>query len=140
MLTRTKGKYLQNLRLLSSIVLGLGWLASSPMLANEPIKYHRAVIIRFDGEIDPGLQRLFYRKLDVAKQQGADLVIVEINSPGGRLQESKEIAERLEKLPWANTVAYIPREAISGAAIVAMGCDEILMEPHAGSAMLALSS
>ena len=28
-------------------------------------------------------------------------------------------------------MAYVPREAISGAAIVSLGCDEILMAPHA---------
>ena len=31
----------------------------------------------------------------------------------------------------AHTVAYIPANAISGAAIVSLGCDEILMAPHA---------
>ena len=79
----------------------------------------------------PGLERYLFRKLDAAKQQGADLVILEIDSPGGRLKESLEIAEYLQKLDWAHTVAYVPREAISGAAIVSLGCDEILMAPHA---------
>ncbi len=93
--------------------------------------YQHGVLIRFQGEIVPGLQAYLYRKLDIAKEQGADLVIIEIDSPGGRLIESAEIAERLQKLEWAHTVAYIPREAISGAAIVALGCDEIDIDPQA---------
>ncbi len=36
----------------------------------------------------------------------------------------------LEKLG-IRTVAYVPREAISGAAIIALGCDEIYLDPNA---------
>ena len=106
-------------------------LAGSQAFAKEPAHYRHGVLIRFQGEILPGLQTYLFRKLDIAKEAGADLLVIEIESPGGRLVESREIAERLQKLPWAHTVAYVPREAISGAAIVALGCDEIVMDPQA---------
>jgi len=126
-----KGKFLLALRLVTSVAVGAILLAAPEASAKEPVTYHRGIIIRFQGEILPGLETYLFRKLDAAKQQGADLVILEIDSPGGRLKESKEIAERLQELDWAHTVAYIPREAISGAAIASLGCDEILMAPHA---------
>ncbi|MGO9108246.1 MAG: NfeD family protein [Thermoguttaceae bacterium] len=119
------------LRLLSPIAIGALLLACPEGFAKEPVKYHHGVLIRFQGEILPGLQSYLCRKLDIAQQEGADLVVIEIDSPGGRLIESVEIAERLQKLEWAHTVAYVPREAISGAAIVSLGCDEILMAPQA---------
>jgi membrane-bound serine protease (ClpP class) len=93
--------------------------------------YTHGVLIRFEGPITPGLERYLSRKLDVAREQGADLVILEIDSPGGLLVESLQIAELMRDLPWAHTVAYIPEKALSGAAIVALGCDEILMAPTA---------
>ncbi len=130
-LRHLKGKSLHNLRLLSSVAIGALLLAAPNSFAKEPVKYHHGVIIRFQGEIGPRLQRYLYRQLDAAKQQGADLVVLEIDSPGGRLKESLEIAERLQNLDWAHTVAYIPHRAISGAAIVSLGCDEILMAPQA---------
>jgi membrane-bound serine protease (ClpP class) len=89
------------------------------------------VLIRFEGPITPMLEQYFYRKLAVAREKSADLVVVEIDSPGGLLESSLAIADRLRDLDWAHTVAYIPREAISGAAIAALGCDEIVMHPHA---------
>lgn len=92
--------------------------------------YSHGVLIRFEGEITPLLQQYLYRQLDRAQAEGADLVIVEIESPGGFLKESEEIALRLSDLE-AHTVAYIPSMALSGAAIVALGCDEILMDPDA---------
>ena len=126
-----KAKSLHYLRLFTFIAIG-SLLSSAPGLsAKEPVQYHHPVCIRFEGEIKPSLQRYLYRKLDAAKQQGADLVILEIDSPGGRLIESVEIAERLRDLDWAHTVAYIPQHAISGAAIVSLGCDEIIMSPQA---------
>ncbi len=32
---------------------------------------------------------------------------------------------------WAHTVAYVPREALSGAAIISLACDEIVIAPQA---------
>ena len=94
-------------------------------------RYSKAVLIRFDGPIDSMLAHYFFRKLDLAKQLGADLVIVRIDSPGGTVEASFEIAERLRDIRWAHTVAYIPQEALSGASFVALGCDDIIMAPEA---------
>jgi membrane-bound serine protease (ClpP class) len=128
----SKDKSLHILRLLSCVAIGVFLLAAPQGFAAEPARtYHHGVIIRFRGEIGPGLERYLYRKLDAAKQEGADLIILEIDSPGGGLIKSVEIAEHLQELDWAHTVAYIPRNAISGAAIVSLGCDEILMAPEA---------
>jgi membrane-bound serine protease (ClpP class) len=88
-------------------------------------------LIRFEGPITPLLEQYFYRKLDLAQRRKADVVVVEIESPGGFLDASLKIAERLRDLRWARTVAFVPREALSGAAITALACDDIVMAPDA---------
>ena len=98
---------------------------------DDKIAGHEKVLIVFDGPIGPMLRQFVFRKLDEAKRLGADTVIVEINSPGGLVDESFSIAERLSGTDWARTVAFIPSQAISGAAFVALGCDEIIMAPDA---------
>lgn len=111
-----------------------GWFVTSSAAAEaDPpqSKYQRAVLIRFEGTITPLLEQFLYRKLDDAEQDGADLVIVEIDSPGGLVESSFNIAHRLRDLDWAATVAYVPRAALSGAAIVALGCERIIMDPDA---------
>lgn len=123
---------MHDLRLLFFVAFGMLLFAASEAPAREPAKKcNQGVIIRFEGEINPGLEAYLFRKLDVAKERGADLVILEIDSPGGGLDESIRIAKRLQNLEWAHTVAYVSDKAISGAAIVSLGCDEILMAPHA---------
>ena len=112
---------------------------SAPLYAQQPQEEPPAdnsstrekVLITFDGPIGPMLRQYVFRRLDEAKRLHADVVIIQIDSPGGRVDSSFEIAERLRDIDWARTVAFIPRQALSGAAFVALGCDEILMAPGA---------
>ena len=102
------------------------WAAEKP-----PGKFQHGVIVRFDGTITPLLEHYLYRKIQAAQEQGADLIILEIDSPGGYVDSSLNIAHYLLKLEGVHTVAYVPRQALSGAAIAALGCDEIVMHPKA---------
>ena len=92
-------------------------------------EFHKPVVIRFDGEINLKTSKFLKNRIGRAKSVGADLLIVEINSPGGMAFESIELAELLRDIDWAYTIAYIPREAISGAALISLGCDEIILGP-----------
>ncbi|MEX2186419.1 MAG: NfeD family protein [Pirellulales bacterium] len=95
----------------------------------ERPKYSKAVVIRFEGVIESNLEKYLYRKLAAAKELKPDLLVIEIESPGGEVVASFDIAETLRDVHWAHTVAYIPKNAYSGAAVVAMGCDEIIIAP-----------
>lgn len=89
--------------------------------------------IQLLGVIDWDTEFLIGRQIDRAIENGANTIILEIDSPGGYLHTSVGLAERLAALADRNvrTIAYIPREAISGGAIVALGCDEIYLHPDA---------
>ena len=98
----------------------------------QPVKtYQKGVMIEVQGVILPLLEKYLDRKLDQAQELGADLVILEIDSPGGAVDTTMNIAGRLRDLPWAHTVAYVPDEALSGAAIISLACDDIVMAPAA---------
>lgn len=117
---------------LAAMLGAIGGSDVGPVVAADPpAKYERAVLIRLEGTVTPLLDQFLHRKLDDAQRQGADLVIVEIDSPGGLVESSFNMAYRLRDLNWAATVAYVPREALSGAAIVALGCERIIMHPNA---------
>ena len=116
---------------LAIAILYAGGLPSQEEDARPARRFKQAVLIRFEGTITPLLEHYIYRKLEVAKGRGADLIIIEIDSPGGYLHTSQNLAERLLHVDWAHTVAFIPKEGLSGAAIIALGCDEIIMAPKA---------
>ena len=60
----------------------------------------RAALIEFQGPIHTFSEQYLYRKLDEAQRRNADLVIIEIDSPGGAIEPTLRIAERLKDLGW----------------------------------------
>jgi membrane-bound serine protease (ClpP class) len=93
----------------------------------------KPVVIRVHDMIEPVLEQFVVRQIDRAVAEGRNLIIFDVESPGGYLDASMNLATRIAELHEHNirTVAYIPKEAISGAAIISLGADEIYMLPEA---------
>ena len=64
---------------------------------------------------------------------GTNLVLVEIDSPGGKLNESMRLARYLAEIPneQAEVVSYITGAALGDVALIALASDLILMQPDA---------
>lgn len=93
----------------------------------------KAVVIRVDDMIEPVLEQFVQRQIQRSVAAGANLLIFEIESPGGYLTSSTNLANAIAELDEkkVRTVAYVPKQALSGAAIIALGCDEIYLHPSA---------
>ncbi|MBL8855737.1 MAG: hypothetical protein JNK57_17345 [Planctomycetaceae bacterium] len=91
----------------------------------------RPFLLQIKGPIDHTTLRYVQSALRQAQNSEADLIVVEIDSPGGGAVESMEIADMLSQIQWGQTVAWIPREATSGGAMIALGCQTIVMQPGA---------
>ncbi len=90
-------------------------------------------LIKVDGIIDRLQESFLVRQIERAVADDAQAIVFEIDSPGGLLVASITLANAIADLEAKKirTVAYVPREAISGAAIISLGCDEIIMHPDA---------
>ena len=97
----------------------------------RPTEVTKPAVIEFHGEIDGKLTTYFKNRFAQAKTSGVDLLIIEIDSPGGLKVESLEMARMLRDCDWAYTIAIINNEAISGGSLVSLGCDEIQIDPNA---------
>ena len=97
----------------------------------RPVKFSKPAVIEFKGEIDQQLTLYFNNRFDRAERSGVDLLIIEIDSPGGLKIESLQMARKIRDCKWAYTVAVITNEAISGGALVSLGVDEIFIDPNA---------
>jgi membrane-bound serine protease (ClpP class) len=95
----------------------------------RPKSFARPFLIELTGDIDPSDTAFLRNRLQRAKASKADLLIIEIDSPGGYKTESLAIGEMLRDLDWAYVIAYVPREAISGGALLSFGADEIYCSP-----------
>lgn len=119
------------LLILLSSAMPLVGTGQDRMADKRPAAKATAVVIPLHGEITPLTGAFLDRKLEDARAMGVDVVIIDIDSPGGFADVSFAIGRKLRDLKWAKTVAYVETQAISGAAIAALGCDEIIMRPGA---------
>lgn len=92
----------------------------------KPLK---AVRIEFHEDINPLSGALFKRRFEQAVRDGAEMIVIDIDSPGGYLSTTLDLVRMIEEAKGVRTVAYISREAISGAAILALATDQIVMLP-----------
>lgn len=97
----------------------------------EPIT--KVAYIELHDVIDEVFEAFARRQIERAVQSGAQVIVFEIDSPGGLLSVCRDLSQTIASLSDRNvkTVAYIPKQAISGGAILAVACDEIYMKPDA---------
>ena len=93
--------------------------------------HQKGVLMRFEGPIGSMLPQYLSRQLQRARKANADLIVVEIDSPGGELEASFACAKLLKSVTWADLVVYVPEQAYSGAAITALGAKTIVLAPTA---------
>lgn len=86
------------------------------------------MIVPVHNDIDDGLSFFIQRMLRRAEQEQITAVILEINSNGGLVTASQEIKDALLRSK-VTTVAYVRGRALSAAALIAISCHKIYMEP-----------
>jgi membrane-bound serine protease (ClpP class) len=93
----------------------------------------RAQMIKVDGKIESVLEAFIERQIDRAVESGVNMLIFHIDSAGGQFQQCQNLAIAIADLDpkKVRTVAFIPKEALGSAAVVALGCDEIYLQPTA---------
>ncbi|MGG0848108.1 nodulation protein NfeD [Peribacillus simplex] len=117
-------------RYLSVLLFGLLFTMSSfgisSVSAKEKIVYH----VPIEETVEKGLSAFLERALTTAEAADADLVVFEVNTPGGAVDAAGEIAKLLSDSP-IKTVAYVNNRALSAGAYISLSADEIYMVPSA---------
>ena len=91
---------------------------------------HVAIVTLHDDMIDDVTTSSVIRRSEEAIAEGANIIVIDLDTPGGMVSSSRDVANYLENLSenrGIKTVAWVHDEAISGGTMVAMGCDEIVM-------------
>ena len=90
----------------------------------------RVMIIPIEGAIGPGLGHFLDRAIDEAEEEGVTTIILDIDTPGGRLDTVLEMRDTIldTDIP---VVAFVNREAFSAGALITIASDEIWMTPGA---------
>ena len=97
--------------------------ASEPSLSPEP-GTKRVVYGKIDGEINMAESAFVNRLLDEAKRADADVLLLELNTFGGRVDAAVAIRDALMDAP-QETVVFINKRAISAGALISLACNRI---------------
>jgi membrane-bound serine protease (ClpP class) len=85
-------------------------------------------VAQISGGIDLGLPPYLDRVLDEATQAGASAVLLEVDTPGGRLDAVMGMQDSLVGAP-VRTVAFVDGMALSAGALITIAADEIYLAP-----------
>ncbi|MBO1003484.1 nodulation protein NfeD [Pseudogracilibacillus auburnensis] len=87
-------------------------------------------IIPIENEVERGLEAFLVRSTNEAIEAGANHIIFEIDTPGGRVDSAGQIGKLLQGLE-IPTSAFIVNEALSAGSYIALNSDTIYMKPNA---------
>jgi membrane-bound serine protease (ClpP class) len=88
------------------------------------------VVVQIRNEIDLGLAPYLARALEQARRENARAVILEIDTPGGRLDAVFQMRDAILDSP-VRTIAFVNRTAFSAGALVAISANEVYLTPGA---------
>lgn len=107
----------------------VAFAAPVPSEASGPAKSTRVVVIPVREQVDSPLLFIIRRGLKQAIEEKADLVVLDMKTPGGALDVTFEIMEAIAKFP-GKTLTFVNNEALSAGAFISATTDEIWFSPE----------
>ncbi len=87
-------------------------------------------VVPVHNEVEKGLHAFMKRSFEEAKENGAQLIILDIHTPGGAVDAAGEIGKLMDEMP-IRTVAFVNDRALSAGAFISLHADAIYMVPNA---------
>ena len=105
---------MKRIRLLFLLLLAVTLLAIRPVQAqgDQPL----ALVLTADGPIAPAMQEYIQRGLGIAERRGAEVVIIQLNTPGGSIDTMNQIVQAIRASSVPVVVYVSPRGAWAGSA------------------------
>lgn len=88
-----------------------------------------AYVILIEGEINGVSAQSLQRRADLAVEKGADVIVLEMNTPGGAVMSAMEMCTYIKNLE-VETIAWVNPDAYSAGAMISLACDSIIMSPR----------
>ncbi|MBT7171969.1 MAG: hypothetical protein HN909_09420 [Phycisphaerales bacterium] len=105
-----------------------GWFAQRTPPVAAPKAPKAVFVIPIQTQIAPALYDVLKYKITRARSQGADMIIFDMDTPGGRVDVMEDIMAMIrEDLADIFTVCWVHPQAHSAGAMIALGCDEIVI-------------
>ena len=87
-------------------------------------------VIPIAGDVEPGMAAFLKRALNDIPDTKESLIVIEMDTFGGRLDAAYEMVDTLSDVKNALTIAYVTKKAISAGALIALACKRLAMKKN----------
>lgn len=99
-------------------------------LSAQEQKVEKVFTFKIDKNIDPAMNRRVKLAMENAKEENADLIIIEMDTYGGAVNDAEDIRTMLLESP-IPIYTFINKDAASAGALISIASDSIYMAPGA---------
>ncbi len=116
--------------IMSDSLSGAQQIDSTQVITSDTSKTFKIFTFPIKEEIAAPVWRKTLKAFEQAKEMNADLILIEMNTYGGRVDHADSIRTKLlrSNIPVA---VYIDNNAASAGALISIACDKIIMHPGA---------
>ncbi len=109
---------------LKTVFLFIGCLfMNGDLSAQDPAVVY---VIDIRNEIGSGLGTYISDGIQTAEEAGADAIVFDVDTPGGRVDSAVNIIRSIQDTQ-VPTIAFVNRQAISAGAMISIACNQIVM-------------
>jgi len=108
--------------------LFFSFLLLKVLISSAAFSQSTVVTMKIDNVIDPRMNRYTDLALEYAEETGADIVIIEMDTYGGAVNDADDIRTRIMEFEIPIWV-FINKDAASAGALISIACDSIYMAP-----------
>lgn len=85
-------------------------------------------LVPISGDVDPGMSAYLKRALRDIPDTQDTLIIVDMDTFGGRVDAALEMVDTLINVKNAKTIAFVTNKAISAGALISLACNQLVMK------------
>jgi membrane-bound serine protease (ClpP class) len=101
---------------------------SLPAFSLTPHAKKTVYVIPVEGDVEPAMASFIARALREAAGASHPLIILEMDTFGGRVDAAFQIVDTVLNAPKGKTIAFVKTKAISAGALIALSCNELYMK------------
>ena len=116
--------------LLAAVLLAPAGIAGQEAGGQQGAEQQQLIRVPLSGVVEMGLAPFIERTLDEAAAAGASAVVLDIETPGGRVDAAERIINAISRSE-VPVYAYVNMHAYSAGAMIALATDRVLMQEGA---------
>ncbi len=97
-------------------------------MARSQQKPANVFVIPISGDVEPGMAAFLKRALNDVPDTADTVIVVEMNTFGGRVDSALEMVDALINVKNAKTIAFVTNKAISAGALISLACNQLVMK------------